>query len=523
VHFLWGDVASSLVTVLAEMGRLGSHFFFKRGDVALGDPASFWRTTSYDLSRRDPFIANRVIQNIEQGKVDPGRPEIESHFKYLIQEPLTEYWQKHNEQLRFRGADKISKADQKEFSERWPARFPVIVLDAMDECGCDRSQQGQRRIFMNTITNWSRLDPSFKLLITSRDDRIPQSFRDVCHHVALEAGDLASFQARADIQVFFERRFADIASPYPSLPPLWPGQPIIKQLTDYAAGLFIWAETVMRFLEQGFPEEQLDLVLAGTFRDSEEGNVVDELYRQILRLSFNNSTDHILATFRRVVGAIALAKTPLHRIDLQHFLGRPDRESSIDFILNKLSSVISDGGGRLRIGHLSFTEFICDPKRCDHSFVIDSIHHNRTMTLACLRLMKAGLRFNICELETSHLRNKDIPDLATRINTFLPTRLFYACQFWVDHLQATVFDVEILDGVKEFLYFRFLYWLEVLSLIEMMRIASPALLVINGWCKVSSYIFPIVLSIINMQCPRAIKISRNFRQMPQSLWLPSGV
>jgi hypothetical protein len=47
-------------------------------------------------------------------------------------------------------------------------RFPVVVLDALD-------LTTQRRICMDTIINWSRLHPSFKLIITSRDQLILRS------------------------------------------------------------------------------------------------------------------------------------------------------------------------------------------------------------------------------------------------------------------------------------------------------------------------------------------------------------
>jgi hypothetical protein len=51
--------------------------------------------------------------------------------------------------------------------------------------------------------------------------------------------------------------------------------------------------------------------------------------------------------------------------------------------------------------------------------------------------MKAGLQFNICNLETSHLQNDDVHDLAERVKKYVPEHLLYACRFWGDHLTAT--------------------------------------------------------------------------------------
>jgi len=472
-------IASTLVSSLEEQGTLGSHFACKRGDLVLSDPAVIWRTVASDLARYDSAFAERLIKNLEARKSNPGRADIESHFKHFIKDPLTESRKRHLEAMGAQGS--AGEEDKERFRENSSMPFLVVVLDALDECGSDGSQSAQRRIFMNTVTDWSHLHPSFKLLVTSRDHRITPSFRAVCHHVALETGDLVTSEGKSDIKLFFERRFAEIADLYPSLPPSWPGTRVLKQLTDRAAGLFIWADTVIRFLEQGFPKQQLDLVLSGTFR--EDGDVIDVLYRQILQLSFPNPKSGVLETFKRVVGAIVLAQVPLFRGDLRHFLGLQEDEASIDYILHNLSSVIRrHADGRLHVSHLSFAEFICDSKRCDKAFVIDRGIHNGIIALACLQIMKAELRFNICQLETSHLRNDAVSDLASRVSKAIPTYLSYSCCFFADHLAAV--EVGLLEEIKDFMESRLLYWLEVLSLIKKVGIASRVLLLICEWGKV---------------------------------------
>src|SRR3984957_8936451 len=405
-------IAFTLVSQLGEMGLLGSSFFFKRDDIALSDPTALWRTVAFDLAQRDSFFAGRLIENLNEGRVDPTRADIAMHFKHLIKDPLAVSLEKRQAT----GA----------------IRSPVVVLDALDECGSDPSQSKHRQIFMDTLVEWSRLHPSFKLVITSRDQNITPSFREVCHHIPIATGNLVSDQTRLDMQTFFERRFAEIASEYSSLHS-WPGMSIIRQLTDRAAGMFIWAETVIGFLDQGPPEDQLDLILGGAFR--EEGDVIDQLYEQILRYSFRNAK--VLGTFKRVVGGIVLGKTPFHRDGLEHFLGKQEDESSINWFLQKLSSVVSmrTADGRIQINHLSFTEFVCDPKR-GKEFAIDYTTHNQIMTWACLKIMKECLRFNICELETSHVHNDKL-NLTDRLKRAIPNHLSYACTFWAEHLQST--------------------------------------------------------------------------------------
>ena len=103
--------------------------------------------------------------------------------------------------------------------------------------------------------------------------------------------------------------------------------------------------------------------------------------------------------------------------------------------------------------------------------------------------MKVGLRFNICDLETSHALNDHVPDLYIRIKDRIPDHLSYACRFWAGHLQQTEFDPGSLACLVDFLYVRLLHWLEILSLIKEMFVPSRALKSVVDWTKVKSYDF----------------------------------
>ena len=107
------------------------------------------------------------------------------------------------------------------------------------------------------------------------------------------------------------------------------------------------------------------------------------------------------------------------------------------------------------------------------------------MTLACLQIMRTGLCFNICQLETSYVHNVDVPDLASRIEKFIPTHLYYSCRFWADHLQNTIVDVTLLKTVNEFMQTDLLHWLEVLSLVKEVGLGLQILLLLQKWVEVS--------------------------------------
>jgi hypothetical protein len=41
-----------------------------------------------------------MVENMERRIVDPGREDIESHFKYIIDDPLRDVWRRHVEALK---------------------------------------------------------------------------------------------------------------------------------------------------------------------------------------------------------------------------------------------------------------------------------------------------------------------------------------------------------------------------------------------------------------------------------------
>jgi len=260
----------------------------------LSDPAAVWRTIAYDLARYDTSFASILVEALKCGKVDPGRPDIASHFESLIMDPLTK---RHKHSL--------------------PHDIPVVVIDALDECGSDPSQAGQRKALLDTIVHWSRLPGTFKLIVAGRDERVSISFRSSCKQMELLTGAEVSMDATQDIRLFFSRRFAEIGGPYLYG---WPGEKVLDTLTTRAAGLFVWAETVIRFVEQGLPDEQLEHVLNGNLG---EGDNVTKLYRQILELLFREANGRMLNVLNQVMTTIVLAKIPLHVDNPSSFVLQP--------------------------------------------------------------------------------------------------------------------------------------------------------------------------------------------------------
>jgi len=275
-------VASSLVSELGT--NLGSSFFFKRDDAAVNDPVVLWRTVAYDLAVTDPFFKKTLVDVLRGGKRDPGGVNVQAQFKDLIQGPST---------TRSQGS---------------PMRVSVVVLDALDEC--DRSSE-QWHNLLESIRSWSRLPHAFKLVVTSRDQRdIRETMADVSHPMILETGDDASTQTSLDIRLLFQTRFEEIRRSLSSLPPAWPGARAVQELTNRAGGLFVWAAMALDFIEKGInPKNRLCSVLTSYL--GSKGNRIDSLYKQVLEFSFEGLETNEFDAFKKVAGAIVLAKAPL--------------------------------------------------------------------------------------------------------------------------------------------------------------------------------------------------------------------
>jgi hypothetical protein len=137
--------------------------------------------------------------------------------------------------------------------------------------------------------------------------------------------------------------------------------------------------------------------------------------------------------------------------------------------------------------HTSFRDFLLDPSR-SNEFHVDLSGVDDGFSASCFNIMQNCLRFNICNLETSHLANSDISDLSSRIERAIPDHLSYACRFWGDHLCDSSLTSDLLRNLKLFLKKQFLYWLEAMSLIGAIADAQSALHKVEGMISTVSAI-----------------------------------
>jgi hypothetical protein len=449
-------VAASIVQRLQDSKRLGSSFAFQREKADLANPTSLWRMVAFDLSRRYPTVKRTLVDKLSMGDILPATLNTKGLFLNLIYEPLTE-------------------------SKDIPSgRYPVIVVDALDECGgLEGAHAEDRKGLMMTVELWSKLPTIYKLVVTSRSEMdIERTFRVVRHStIELSAGHAVTVQPMNDIRAFLEYHFREIRLSNTGLSPQWPGSNTVEALADKAAGLFLWAKTIVRIIGRGEPQEQLRRV-----QEESDANNMASLYTLILNTSFHNPSERVIHAFHSIMGAILLARTPLSALTLGHLLSI--ESSTIAHICNGLQSLMYNEDA-LRFGHPSFADFLISEKDCPKIFHIQVEEAKLKLAAACLQTMRKELRFNICHFKSSNFRNSNTLSQYSSRKESISAQLRYSCWHWADHLITTNFESTMQEALQWFLENQFLFWLEVLSLTRRVNMVSDILESLVNWVEVS--------------------------------------
>ncbi|KZP30866.1 WD40 repeat-like protein [Athelia psychrophila] len=460
LHGLAGSGKSTIATTIAEQLRgraeleLGAFLFFDRNSPSQSGPNGVIRTLAFQLALSNNILRDAICDAIERDPQVTTRP-LNSQFNDLVLTPL------------------------RSCSSRITG--PVIcVLDAFDECG---DAQSRRTLVRLLAEHLPLLPQHFRFLVTSRPE--PDLRSTLGSHPRVKSFSLnaTEWSSASDVLLFFQhemnvlylhRRDDD------ELPYGWPGSPIIQRLGGHAGDSFIWAATAIRYLYAADDvEECLHRLL------NQNAFSLGDLYSTALRTASNwEPTETSTQNFLRILGAIVVGRVPLTDDAIVEILGL-EQAKSCRLVLRKLACLLHWSEGLpIRTLHASFADYLTDARRCgDQPWFIDQRKHHTNFAIGCLHAMKRLLRFNICRLETSYLKNSDVPDLSQRVQKCVPRGLAYACRFWAEHLNHGDMINDIPPLILKFFQNLLLYWLEVLSLIREGRAAFQAMLSVEVYCK----------------------------------------
>jgi hypothetical protein len=284
-----------------------------------------------------------------------------------------------------------------------------------------------------------------------------------------------------DLRVFLEHELSEIRESH-NISTEWPAQHQVLSLVEMAVPLFIYAATVCLFIgtKGSNPRKNLSKVLEygkSTFSQLERTYlpVLDQLFDA----QENDQKDEWLLEFRDVIGSIVVLESPLSVVSLACLLQVPQEE--ITCRLDSLHSVLSISHNKnspIRLLHLSFREFLIDPRKQGQSpFWVDEKNTHKKLASRCLKLMSRlnGLRQNMCNLSGPRVPWSEI-NKGTVAGSLSPS-LQYACRYWVNHLKQSQQDIADRDTAHLFLQKHLLHWLEAMSL---MRESSRCVHLLNN-------------------------------------------
>jgi len=76
-------------------------------------------------------------------------------------------------------------------------------------------------------------------------------------------------------------------------------------------------------------------------------------------------------------------------------------------------------------------------------------------------MISPKLHFNMCNLNSSSIKNVDITDKSA-----ISPLISYSSQFWADHLVQTQGEEALTTAVEFVIYEKLLFWIEVMSILE---------------------------------------------------------
>ncbi|KZP31128.1 hypothetical protein FIBSPDRAFT_1037603 [Athelia psychrophila] len=459
LHGLAGSGKSTIATTIAEQLRdraeLGAFLFFDRSSPLQSGPNGVIRTLAFQMALSNNILRDAICDAIERDPQVTTRP-LNSQFNDLIMTPLRAC------------SSKIM--------------VPVVcVIDALDECG---DAQSRRTLIRLLAEHLPLLPQHFRFLITSRPEPDLRSTLGSHPRVKPFSLNATEWSSASDVLLFVQHEMNALyvhRRDDDELPYGWPGSPIIQQLGGRAGDSFIWAATAIRYL---YAADNMDEGLHQLL--TQNAFSLDDLYSTALRTASNwKPTETSTQNFVRILGAIVVGRIPLTDDAIVEILGL-EQAKSCRVVLRKLACLLHWSEGLpIRTLHASFADYLTDARRCgDQPWFVDRGKHHTDLAIGCLHAMQRLLRFNICRLETSCLKNRDVPDLGQRVEKCIPRGLAYACRFWAEHLNhADTFNHDIPPLILKFFQEHFLYWLEVLSLIGEGRAALQAMFAVQGYCK----------------------------------------
>ncbi|KAF9558765.1 hypothetical protein CPC08DRAFT_709347 [Agrocybe pediades] len=391
-------IARSVAERCLDEGLLLGAFFFKAGDTSRNHVGNLVATISYQISTCLPKFRDAVSAIIEDSPLI-FKSSIKTQFSTLIIRPLS-----------------VVLANCSTTSIPTPR---LIIIDGLDECSAVNSQR-DLVLTLQDVTNTTAL---IRFLVCSRPEShlnaafsLPRMVPTL--HIIFLDNDYVSSK---DIRVYLQDRFKQIKEghvfKHKLLADPWPTPKMLDTLVRKSSGQFIYAATVIRYLEspRHRPDQRLNAIfkLRPPFKDL-PFTELDALYQQIISKAEDPPTVLDVLAFPALYGFFSLE-------DMEAILQL--EEGSADVILADLHSILSISNRYVQFLHKSFADFLSEPQRAGDLYrnlfkarlshvarliSLMSTHHGlQTGYVCCSWMIHAPIQHVLRELGSSDNINAD--------------------------------------------------------------------------------------------------------------------
>ncbi|THU94401.1 WD40 repeat-like protein [Dendrothele bispora CBS 962.96] len=436
-------IAKSVCNTMETRKMLAASFFCSRQIPECRDQSKIIPTIVYQMAQFSPIFGRELVTILQGDPNKISRPPSEQ-LEMLLVEP----WMK-----------VVRSGAMHSYTS-------VIIIDALDEC---ENIESVLCALIPAIQN-QRM-PGLKFLFTSRPE----------NHIY---NDLNGPRPPAESQV--EKMYlhnveeslvqADIAKYLlDKLQNLDIAQSDMEKLVESSGKLFIYAATLVKYIcDPRFPDLALsrvqNMTRMGSIPNRSQTNSLDELYSTILKNAFPTGeelTPDERENYLAIIHTIIVAGRPLTCIIISELLGI--NQSHVEATISKMQSVLYISDHLIYTFHASFADYIVTRARSDEMYC-NEIEYHTLLSHATLNHMN-NLRFNICDLPSSFLADKDVPGIEGRLKNIGDT-LDYACTFWGYHIARSNGNENLMKGIESFVENKSVFWIEAMNLMKKLPVCQ---------------------------------------------------
>ncbi|KAL0952175.1 hypothetical protein HGRIS_008788 [Hohenbuehelia grisea] len=459
-------IARSLARLLLRAGLLGGSFFCSRQTTVRSNARNIIPTLAQFMARLDTCYSAALADVLRPSNTDDVASwTIDRQIDKLLITPLQMAHQDETQPTRHRD-------DGKKL---------ILVVDALDECAYTEDIN----TFLTQLLSIPTCLP-IKVFIASRPEQhirahFESRYSPHDQHRILRLHEVEDEIVERDISLFLRQRLAAIRVSK-GIRDDWPTVRQVEQLSYLSGTLFIYASTVVKFIQDENPVQRLDSVLESCPEDERPLNSnLDQMYALVLSDAMNpviRREKEISAT-RRVLAAIIAAREPLSLATMSTLLCISDGilRSSLERIHAVVYVPDPNGDEAISIYHKSFADYLVSHERARPNIVICLDAGHSALAKGCLSVMRRELKFNISGCKSSYL--------PTAEQELLPIAedLKYSCLHWSHHIVGASHShtFTLLHYLDAILRTQFLFWVEVLGAERQLHLASSLLLKLLSW------------------------------------------